>query len=64
MTTAILSIKKSVFSRIKEFFAAPATQETQELTSLATTPISAVLEVANDSSVVNAKDHHDYAFNR
>ena len=63
MTTAILSIKKSVFSRIKEFFAAPATQETQELTSLATTPISAVLEVANDSSVVNAKDHHDYAFN-
>ncbi len=33
MTTAILSIKKSVFSRIKEFFAAPATQETQELTS-------------------------------
>ena len=63
MTTAILSIKKSVFSRIKEFFAAPATQETQELTSLATTPISAVLEVANDSSVVNAKDQHDYAFN-
>ena len=63
MTNAILSIKKSVFSRIKEFFAAPATQETQELTSLATTPISAVLEVANDSSVVNAKDHHDYAFN-
>ena len=63
MTTAILSIKKSVFSRIKEFFAAPTTQETQELTSLATTPISAVLEVANDSSVVNAKDHHDYAFN-
>ena len=63
MTTAILSIKKSVFSRIKEFFAAPATQETQELTSLATTPISAVLDVANDSSVVNAKDHHDYAFN-
>ena len=63
MTTAILYIKKSVFSRIKEFFAAPATQETQELTSLATTPISAVLEVANDSSVVNAKDHHDYAFN-
>ena len=63
MTTAILSIKKSVFSRIKEFFAAPATQETQELTSFATTPISAVLEVANNSSVVNAKDHHDYAFN-
>ena len=63
MTTAILSIKKSVFSRIKEFFAAPATQETQELTSLATTPISAVLEVANNSSVANAKDHHDYAFN-